>query len=86
MFTTNGVCVDSWARIEGQCLITYDVAGDEAQFRFGGTRSSGINLVVTEEGLANLVHVSTEALRKMRAEAAEQEHAASTEEVEPTNV
>lgn len=79
MYTTNGVCVDSWARIEGQCLITYDVAGDEAQFRFGGTRSSGIDLIITEEGLENLVQASTEALRKIRAEAAEQDRAASIE-------
>jgi hypothetical protein len=47
--------------------------GDEAQFRFGGERSSGLEIVVSKAGLENLVRVSTEALEKMRTETEELE-------------
>ncbi len=51
----HGISVDSWALIEDDCRIKVDIAGDQAQFRFGGSRTSGIDLVFTEQGLANLV-------------------------------
>jgi hypothetical protein len=71
MFTASGILVDSWVRVEGHCGITWDVIGDEAQFRFGGERSTGLQMIVTEEGLENLVQESTDALRRMRAELGE---------------
>lgn len=73
MFTATGIKVDSWVKIEGNCEIVCEVVGEEAQFRFGGERSPGLDMVVTEQGLENLVQASTDALRRMRAEAAQQE-------------
>lgn len=60
--------VDSWVKVEDHCNITCDVVGDEAEFRFGGTRSTGLYMIVTEESLEKLVHISTDALHRMRAE------------------
>lgn len=68
MFAVSGICVDSWVKVEGRCNITCDVVGDEAQFRFGGARSSGLCMIVTENGLEKLVNAGVEALRIMRAE------------------
>lgn len=67
MFTVSGICVDSWVRVEGPCDITCDVVGDEAQFRFGGERSTGLQMIVTEEVLENLVQKSADALHRIRA-------------------
>lgn len=64
----SGIHVDSWVRIEGQCDITCEIIGDEAQFQFGGTFSSGLNMIVTEEALRKLVHASRDALRRMNVE------------------
>nr|WP_042182679.1 hypothetical protein [Kibdelosporangium sp. MJ126-NF4]CEL15143.1 hypothetical protein [Kibdelosporangium sp. MJ126-NF4]CTQ93261.1 hypothetical protein [Kibdelosporangium sp. MJ126-NF4] len=61
----NGISVDSWALVEDDCTIKVDIAGDQAQFRFGG-RNSGLDIVFTEQGLANLVEQSTEALKQLR--------------------
>jgi len=68
VFTVSGICVDSWVKVEGHCSITCDIVGDEAEFRFGGAYSTGLCMIVTEEGLEKLVHTSTDALRRMRAE------------------
>jgi hypothetical protein len=64
--TTSGIGVDAWVKIDGDCDITWDVEGEEAEFRFGG-RSYGLDMIVTEEGLENLVRKGTEALHRMRA-------------------
>ena len=77
MFTVSGICVDSWVRVEGCCGITCDVVGDEAQFRFGGARSTGLQMIVTEDALEKIVHTSTHALRRMRAELEDHERAES---------
>jgi hypothetical protein len=77
VFTMGGICVDSWVRVEGHCGITCDVVGDEAQFRFGGARSTGLQMIVTEDALEKLVHTSMDALRTMRAELDDHERAES---------
>lgn len=68
VFTVSGICVDSWVRVADSCDITFDVVGDEAQFRFGGECSTGLQMIVTEEALENLVQKSTDALHRIRAE------------------
>lgn len=68
MFTVGGICVDSWVKVEGRCNITCDVVDDEAQFQFGGVRSTGLHMIFTEAGLEKLVHTATDALHRMRAE------------------
>lgn len=68
MFTVSGICVDSWVRVEDHCGITCEVVGDEAEFRFGGERSTGLHMIVTEEGLEKIARTSVDALHKMRAE------------------
>lgn len=62
------IYVDSWVKVEDNCDITCDVAGGEAEFRFGGEFSTGLFMIVTEGSLEKLVHTSTEALRRMRGE------------------
>lgn len=73
----SGICVDSWVRVEGQCGITCDIVGDEAQFRFGGARSTGLHMIVTEECLRKLIRTSMDALHRMRAELGDHERAES---------
>lgn len=68
MFTVRGIYVDSWVKVEDNCNITCDVAGEEAEFRFGGACSTGLLMIVTEGSLEKLVHASTDALRRVRAE------------------
>lgn len=63
----NGIYVDSWAKVEGDCEIECEVVGDETQFRFGGRRT-GLDLIFTEEGLENMAEKCTEALRQLRAQ------------------
>lgn len=77
VFNMSGICVDSWVKVEGRCGITCDVVGDEAEFRFGGARSTGLHMIVTEEGLEKLVHTSMDALRRMRTESDGHERAES---------
>lgn len=77
VFTVSGICVDSWVRVEGHCGITCDVVGDEAEFRFGGACSTGLHMIVTEEGLEKLVHTSIDALHRMRTELDDHERAES---------
>lgn len=62
----NGIEVESWAKVEGHCAIECDVVGDEVQMRLGD-RSSGLDLIFTEEGLENMVDKCSGALREIRA-------------------
>jgi hypothetical protein len=66
VLTDQGIAVDAWVRIEEDCPIACDVVGGEAQFRFGGRRSDGIDLIVTEQGLENIVQACSRALETMR--------------------
>ncbi|MFD9896271.1 hypothetical protein ACFWY9_43565 [Amycolatopsis sp. NPDC059027] len=67
MFTHRGIAVDTWARIEDNCSIRYEVVGDEAQFEFGSNATS-LNIVATAGGLASLAEASQAALRTMEQE------------------
>jgi len=66
MFTHQGIALDSWAKIEGECVIKYEVVGDEAQFRLGPTQSV-LNLVFSERGLENLMAKASRALAEFKA-------------------
>jgi hypothetical protein len=61
-----GICADSWVRVEGPCAITCEVVGTEAQFRFGDSRSSGLDLIITEDALENVIAACMDALRQIR--------------------
>jgi hypothetical protein len=65
MFTHQGIAIDAWAKIEGECPISYEVVGDEVQFELGGS-SASLNLVASEKGLTTLVSASLEALSTLR--------------------
>lgn len=67
MFTNGGIAVDSLVRIEKGCAIDSDVVGDEAQFTFGGRRGGELSLVVTEDGLEQVVEHFQRALDQFRA-------------------
>ncbi|SNR48721.1 hypothetical protein SAMN06265360_10783 [Haloechinothrix alba] len=66
MFSSHGIEVDSWVRIDGSCRITGEVVGDEAQLRLGGVRSSGLDMIADEAGLERLVARCSEVLDTMR--------------------
>lgn len=66
MITSQGIGVDSWVMMDGDCAVSCEVVGDQAQFMFGhGTGS--LHLIATEDALATLVGVAAEALRGFRA-------------------
>jgi len=65
MFTHQGIAIDAWARIEGECPISYEVVGDEVQFELGGS-AAALNLVATEKGLTTFVSASLQALSTLR--------------------
>jgi hypothetical protein len=67
MFTNGGIAVDSWVRIEKGCAIECDVVGDEAQFTFGGRRGGELSMIVTEDGLEQVVEHFQRALDQFRA-------------------
>lgn len=66
VFTSQGIATDSWVLINGDCVLSCEVIGDQAQFEFGhGT--SALHLNTSEEGLVKLVQVATEALHRLLA-------------------
>ncbi|MGH3870500.1 MAG: hypothetical protein ACRDSR_03130 [Pseudonocardiaceae bacterium] len=73
----SGIYVDSWVKVEGHCSITCDVVDDEAEFRFDGAHSTGLHMILTEEGLEKLVHTGMAALRRIRAESDDDERTKS---------
>ncbi|MDV6012559.1 hypothetical protein [Haloechinothrix sp. LS1_15] len=68
MFLSRGIEVDSWVRIDGSCEILGEVVGDEAQFRLGNPRATGLDMVTDERGLARLVERCSEVLETMRSD------------------
>ena len=66
MFTSQGIATDSWVLINGDCALSCEVIGDQAQFEFGHGTSS-LHLNASEEGLVKLVQVATEALNRLLA-------------------
>ncbi|HEV2779238.1 MAG TPA: hypothetical protein VGX25_07535 [Actinophytocola sp.] len=63
---SGGIIVDSFVKMEAGCPVTVDIVGEQVQFRFGGERSSGLTLVFSEPGLAQLAAVCAGALESMR--------------------
>ncbi len=66
MFAFGGIAVDSWVRIHRDCPIAWTVIGDEAQFELGPS-SATLTLVASEDGVAALATMASEALRAIRA-------------------
>lgn len=62
MYTTNGIGVDSFVKVDAECHFSYDIYAEHVQLRFGGERSSGLSLVFTKPGLQKLVAMGHEAL------------------------
>lgn len=66
MYLNGGIVVDAWVKLDGQCEIECDVVGGEAQFSFGSGRAPGLQMIVTEAGLAKLMRKGGEALAEIR--------------------
>lgn len=64
MFSSRGIAVDSWARIEGDCPITCTVVGSEAEFEFGDF-THALHLVIEDEALRKLSDVIAEAVSQL---------------------
>jgi hypothetical protein len=62
----SGVLISAWVEIQGGCDIEYTICGDTVEFILGGG-TNGLQLDATERGLEKLIHVSSEALAKLRA-------------------
>jgi hypothetical protein len=66
MFTNGGIAVDSWVRVEEQCSIESEVAGEEAHFTFSGRRGGELSMILTEAGLEKVVEHFQRALDQLR--------------------
>ena len=67
MTTMQGIALDTWADINGDCSITYcEVNRSNVQIVCGHSAGS-LHLVMSESGLAALINVAQEALREVRA-------------------
>ncbi|NYH79377.1 hypothetical protein FHR84_002711 [Actinopolyspora biskrensis] len=60
----NGIDTGVWVEVD-DCPIRYAVCGDVVEKELGG-QGSGVELVATETGLANLLRNGTAALRELR--------------------
>lgn len=50
--------------VDGDCSLDYHVCGDTVEFDWGGRR--GLNVLITEDGLRNLIDTASDALTAMR--------------------
>lgn len=62
-----GINVDSWVQVDRCCEIVCTVGDGRAQIQFGEERSTVLYLIVPEDALEKLAHMSTDALRRIRA-------------------
>ena len=65
MHTSQGIALDAWVDVDGDCPIHGEVVGQQAQIELGHSTGS-LHLVLTEQGLANLARVLTVTLTNMR--------------------
>jgi hypothetical protein len=65
MNTFQGIAMDAWIDVDGDCPMSGEVVGSQAQIELGHSTGS-LHLVLTERGLGNLVDVLTTALTKLR--------------------
>lgn len=63
---TEGISVDAWVIMDGECPLTCDVVADQAQLTLGRGAAS-LQIVASESGLNTLAEAATNALRDMRA-------------------
>jgi hypothetical protein len=68
VLSNRGICIDTAVYVRDKCRITCEVVGDQAQFLFDGGDRANHELVISEESLELLAHMSTAALAKMRAD------------------
>jgi hypothetical protein len=61
-----GIALDTWVTIDSDCPMTHEVSKTQAQLELGHSIGS-LHLVMSEEGLAELVEVAGGALGEMRA-------------------
>lgn len=67
MTTFQGIALDTWADINGDCSITYgEVSRSNVQIVLGHSAGS-LHLVISESGLAALIGVAQDALREVQA-------------------
>jgi hypothetical protein len=65
----NGVAVDSWVEVDDSGRLSYELAGGDVHFRFGGVHSVGLTLVLGRRALLELADAAGDALRQLRGEA-----------------
>ncbi len=75
MFAVQEISVDSWVQVDRHCEVACNVVDRGVQFQFGEARSSVLYLIVPEGILEKMAHMSTDALRRIRAESDAPEHA-----------
>jgi hypothetical protein len=61
----SGIQVDSYVKVDDGCPIEYQIAGDQVEFRLGGTYSDGVDLIFTDLALAIMAEKCAEALRRL---------------------
>ncbi len=65
MNTFQGIAMDAWIDVDGDCPMVGEVVGREAQIELGHSTGS-LHLVLTERGLGNLADVLATALAELR--------------------
>ncbi|GLZ37738.1 hypothetical protein [Actinokineospora sp. NBRC 105648] len=63
--SVTGFKVSTWFNLGKDCQIEYSVIGGEIEFALGPD-GGDIQIVTTEEGLENLIEVTTKALASVR--------------------
>jgi hypothetical protein len=66
LYVHQPIILDSWVRVEGDCPLSCEVIGNDANFEFG-TKASALHLTASEPALIKLVAVATEALTRLQA-------------------
>ncbi len=72
MYTSRGITVDAWAKIEPDCHLEHYITGDDMQIEFG-IETGVLHLVITDEMVDRLVAVFTDVQATFRALDAEAE-------------
>lgn len=66
MQSTDGLDVEAFVIVDGDCPTTLDIIDGKAQFRFGNPLRPGLTLVLSEQGLERHLAQCTEALEQLR--------------------
>lgn len=65
MNTFLGIALDNWVNIDGDCQISCEVVQHEVQIELGHG-ASALHLILTEDAIAKLAHVTDLALQQVR--------------------